>query len=350
MKSPALPSTFTMCLAGGDAGQAASGPQTRRAHPRPPGSRGRSLTVGEEAGQLVDLAAEDVAAQRGGQRLVANLRGEARPSPRHPGQPAGPRPGPDTPRYRYRYRSRRLAPVPPPLTCTSTFTYMSGCDSTVSPEPSSTCEAESAIPPLLLPLPLLLPPRRHGPEGHGRRFRFRPRYFRRARRPLPARVAMATRPAPPTPPSRPEAPPWRRGPRGHRAVEAAAPGACGGKGSPAGTGGRGPVSAGRRRSSGGWRGPAAPRDHRWWRLPVWAAPRPCPARNRWWRWWHGQAPCPSCPPTTGRPPQRHHGLGTPFPLHRGRADGEWLHAAPRAPLAPHGLPQGCWGPAVVPGA
>lgn len=43
---------------------------------------------------------------------------------------------------------------------------MSGCESTVSPEPSSTCEAASAM----------VPPRRHGTEGHGhgcRRFRFR---------------------------------------------------------------------------------------------------------------------------------------------------------------------------------
>lgn len=98
--------------------------------------------------------------------------------------------------------------LPPPLTCTSTFTYMRGCESTVSPEPSSTCEAASAM----------VPPRRHGPEGHRRRRRFRfrhsTRYFRRARRPLPARGGVC-----PPPPGRHgsegrgggDVSPWRRG-------------------------------------------------------------------------------------------------------------------------------------------
>lgn len=74
------------------------------------------------------------------------------------------------------------------LTCTSTFTYMRGCESTVSPEPRSTCEASSAM----------LPPRRHGSKDTSTASASgSPRLPARSQ-PTSGLVAMATRPAQPS--------------------------------------------------------------------------------------------------------------------------------------------------------
>lgn len=102
LKSPALPSTFTMCLAG-DSGDP-SPPGTPHGGQRDTGTPhgGDRLTVREEAGQLVDLAPENVPAQGGRQRLVAHLRR---------GQAAGTGAGVAPPRLP---AARRPLPAPAP--------------------------------------------------------------------------------------------------------------------------------------------------------------------------------------------------------------------------------------------
>lgn len=184
LKSPALPSTFTICLAGGETGGVRAPPCAHRAWT----GCAAALTVGEEAWELVDLAAEDVPAQGGRQRFVPHLRRESTDGPHGP--PPRARSPCHPPKSPVPLRCATAEPRRPrhALTCTSTFTYMRGCESTVSPEPRSTCEASSAM----------LPPRRHGSKDTSTASASgSPRLPARSQ-PTSGLVAMATRPAQPS--------------------------------------------------------------------------------------------------------------------------------------------------------
>lgn len=107
LKSPALPSTFTICLAGGETGGVRAPPCAHRAWT----GCAAALTVGEEAWKLVDLAAEDVPAQGGRQRFVPHLRRESTDGPHGPPPGPLPVPPPKVPRTAALCHSR--APPPP---------------------------------------------------------------------------------------------------------------------------------------------------------------------------------------------------------------------------------------------
>lgn len=149
LKSPALPSTFTICLARGETGSVRAPPC---AHSTQTGlrcgthRRQRGLEVGRPGGQRCFCPGWAAAV-----RIPPAARDHGRsPRPSQTHSLCHPSKSPIPLRYATAEHRRPRHP----LTCTSTFTYMRGCESTVSPEPRSTCKASSAM----------LPLRRHGPK------------------------------------------------------------------------------------------------------------------------------------------------------------------------------------------